>query len=152
MLNFDTNGYLIPDKLFAVDYETLIATFVTNEHRLNLFKVYLEFLNTLKELASGDFYQWLNGSFISLNPRPADIDVVTFLDYQKYESLESTLRELKRNFKFVDSYFVRVFPEEHPDHFITKFDQVEWANLFSTDRKKHKKGFIQLNFNGYGNN
>lgn len=38
MLNFDPNGYLIPDKLFVIDYETLVGAFVTNEHRWQLFK------------------------------------------------------------------------------------------------------------------
>lgn len=146
MLNFDENGYITPSKLHLIAYESFVETFVTNEYRWQIFQEYLGFLDSLKTVVAVNFYQWVNGSFVSLNPKPADIDVVTFLEYKVYEAHEPYLRNLKRSSKFVDGYFVKVIPKEHPNHFLTNFDQAEWMNLFSTDRKKHKKGFVQINF------
>jgi hypothetical protein len=46
----------------------------------------------------------------------------------------------------LDAYFVKEYPLGHPRRFVTEFDKVEWRFLFSTDRRKRKKGFVQIKF------
>lgn len=146
MATFDKNSYLSPHEIIEMDFEEFVHLFVTNEHRVAIFEEYKHFIERLKVLDIGHFYQWVNGSFVSTLPKPGDIDIVTFVEYQKHEALEMELRTLKTSFKWVDSYYLKVYPVGHPNHFITNFDRAEWRFLFSTDRQKRKKGFVQLNF------
>lgn len=103
-------------------------------------------LADLSALSPGAFYQWINGSFVTRKARPKDIDVVSFINHEVYAGIEPQFRELRLKYSGVDAYFVRVYPEGHSRRFITQFDQIEWRHLFSTDRRRRKKGFIQINF------
>ena len=146
MLAFDENGHIIPDEPVIVDYETFVRGFVVNDHRAEIFSEYKSMLQELSELLGRGFYQWINGSFTTRKPRPNDIDVVTFIDYELYEANELNLREINQRYAKVDAYFVRNYPEGHPRRYITDYDRIEWLHLFSTDRQRRKKGFIQINF------
>lgn len=146
MITFDLNGYLTPYDINEMECEEFVQHFVTNDHRVIIFEEYKKFVDALKELGVGQFIQWINGSFVSGNPRPADIDLVTFIDFNIYGTCETELSVLKSTLRLVDAYYVKEYPSEHPNHFITNFDRIEWKFLFSTDRKKRKKGFVQLNF------
>ena len=146
MLTFDEDGYLTPDEPIEVDFETFIREFVINEHRADIFTEYRQMLTDLSSLSPGAFYQWINGSFVTRKARPKDIDVATFLSQQIYDEFEPLFRELRLKYPKVDAYFVKVYPEGHPRGFITEFDQIEWRHLFSTDRRRRRKGFIHINF------
>ncbi len=146
MLTFDEYGYLIPDQLIEVDLETFIREFVVNEHRENIFNEYKRMLADISALSPGAFYQWINGSFVTRKTRPKDIDVVSFISHEVYIDFEPQFRELRLKYSKVHAYFVRVYPDSHPRRFITQFDRIEWRHLFSTDRRRRKKGFIQINF------
>ena len=147
MITFDRNGYLTPPTMIEADYKTLVEHFVTTEIRWEIFEDYKQFIDALKEAGLKNFYQWINGSFTTKFPRPNDIDVVTFIDHRNYDLFERQLREIKKTQSKVDSYFVRDYPESHANHFVTNFDKMEWLHLFSTDRMRRKKGFIQIDFN-----
>jgi hypothetical protein len=133
-----------------VDLSTLESEFAVTEHRKALFEAYLLFLGSFqKEILENGFFQWVNGSYVSKKPIPKDIDVVTFLDYKVYEAKEKQLSQYMEDefeAKGLDLYFVKIFPENHKQRFITDFDKVEWLHLFSTNRKKESKGFLQINF------
>ncbi len=146
MIEFDKNGYIEPYDVLIIDFDTFVRYFVINEYRVQIFEQYKNFLNALEELEIGFYHQWINGSFTSKRLRPGDIDVVTFINFKKYDLLENELRNLKKLFEKVDCYFVKDYPENHKNHNFTKFDKIEWRHLFSTDRKKNSKGFIQINF------
>jgi uncharacterized protein DUF6932 len=146
MVTFDLNGYVQPYGVVQMDYESFVSHFVVNEHRGKIFEEYRRLLESLDEFDLKPFFQWINGSFVSRHPRPGDIDVVTFLQFQKYEALEQDIRALRGPLAKVDCYFVKDFPEDHPNNFICHFDRIEWLHLFSTDRRRRQKGFVQLNF------
>jgi hypothetical protein len=146
MFLFDENGYLTPYEPILVDYETFVKSFVNNEYRALIFREYKDMLEALFTLSKSTFQQWINGSFVTLKPRPKDIDVVTFIDYQVYSEQEELLGEIRRKYSKVDAYFIKHYPMHHPMRFITDFDRVEWLHLFSTDRRRRPKGFIELNF------
>lgn len=152
MLQFDDNGLLVPDAPMLINLTTFENFFVFNEHRQQIFDEYLDFLNTLKGLALGSFYQWLNGSFVTLSPKPKDLDVVTFVDFGNLPKHENVLERKLIKTGRLDCYFVISYPEDHPSHSLFQSDSAEWLFLFSTTKrniktgKKDKKGFIQLNF------
>jgi hypothetical protein len=144
--DYDEYGYLIPGEPIEVTLETFASEFVVNEHRSAIFSEYKLFVSELVELIQEPFYQWLNGSYVSKHPRPKDIDVITFVSNDCYERLERELSALRRLHAKLDAYFVKEYPLGHPRRFVTEFDKVEWRFLFSTDRRKRGKGFVQIKF------
>lgn len=125
MLSFDEHGYLTPEEPIEVDYETFVKTFVVNEHRSGIFEEYQSLMEALSDLSLGAFYQWINGSFITRQARPKDIDVVTFVDFQAYETFDQFFREIRKKYSKVDIYFVKEYPKDHPKRFVTDFDKIE---------------------------
>ena len=146
MLAFNDYGYLTPAQPIEVSFEEFVCSFVINDYRAVLFNDFKEFLDALIMLDITSFYQWINGSFISQKPRPNDIDVVTFIDFHAYEQQENLLRTFTRKWNSLDLYFVKEYPLDHPKRFITVFDQTEWRHLFSTDRRRRAKGFLQIKY------
>ncbi|MDO8368921.1 MAG: hypothetical protein Q7T20_19140 [Saprospiraceae bacterium] len=152
MMLFDENGFLTPFEPIRTDLETVKETFATNTHRENLFEEYLVFLRTLRELDLSNFFQWINGSFVTQKTFPKDIDVVTFLNYQNLPFIEEKLSPNLFKSNTLDCYFVIIYPEEHSLHNLYNMDRAEWNFLFSTTRRNRKtgkmlkKGFVQLNF------
>ena len=151
-MEFDENGYLKPYKITEIDIITFEKAFVWNDDRKKLFDEYLNYIIFLKEFDLGSFCQWIDGSFVSKKVKPNDIDIVTFIDYEKYDFYFKEITKLQKQFKGLDTYFVKAFPENHPSEFIYKLDRTEWDFQFSFSRmnpkteKSSKKGFVQINF------
>lgn len=109
-----------------------------------------------QQVLETDFVQWVNGSFVTKKLNPQDIDIVTLIDTQTYESKEKEIAHFQSvNFyqkTKIDCYFLRMYPEGDAKHIRTKSDLAYWENQFSFAKKsrtlgKHpRKGFIQLNF------
>lgn len=147
MLKFNEFGYLATPGPVIMDIESFIGVFVVNTHRESIFDNFKEMLEELKSiLPLGPFYLWINGSYVSKRANPKDLDVIAFVNFKVYSNSENIFRDLRRKYAKIDLYFVKNYPEDHPKRFITEFDQIEWNHLFSTDRLKRKKGFVQLNF------
>lgn len=156
-LVFDEKGNLHPYSIINLDLETFQKVFVTqHEHsvtRKRLFENYQVYTNDLIKIISRPFFQWIDGSFVTKKLNPGDIDVVTFVDYQVFKERRLLFMD-RQNLKAtqgIDSYFVRLFPVGHPDHFITQFNMIEWQELFGYSRRDennliHRKGIIQINF------
>lgn len=109
MLRFDERGYLVPSGNNSIDQTVFKRLFVDPfpdvSSRHNLFDSYLEYSNSLSELIEGKpFRQWINGSFISQDGNPRDIDLVNLIDYQVVDLYEPQLRKFiskrsKRNLR-----------------------------------------------------
>lgn len=145
-LQFDSKGYLTPYHIHSIDKETLQDIFVTNVGRKEIYLCYLQVIESLINIVGGGFYVWVNGSFISLKENPNDIDMVVFIDYSLCEKYEKELNDVRKMNVLIDLYRVKVYPQSHKYHFRTEFDKQEWEFLFSTDRKKNAKGFVQINY------
>jgi hypothetical protein len=151
MPKFNQHGYLQPDRAIAMDYADFVETFVFNQHRADLFAGYLKHQALLSENNIPLLYQWVDGSFASQKGSPKDIDVVNFVPADVYQQKTIIFRAIKEQLTKIDAYFVCEYPADHPKRFITDFDRTEWLHLFSTDRKRRKKGFVELNFITKGN-
>ncbi len=151
-MQFDENGYLQPYKITEIDIYTFEKIFVFNDDRRRLFDEYLNYIILLKQFELGNFFQWIDGSFISTKSKPNDIDIVTFIDHEKHEKYFKEITNLQKQFTGLDTYFVKVFPENHLSEFVYKLDRTEWDFQFSFSRKNpktgksSKKGFVQINF------
>jgi hypothetical protein len=151
-MQFDEFGNLIPYKIIEIDLGTFEQKFVWNEHRKMLFDEYVNLIVELKNLGINNFFQWINGSFVTQKEKPNDIDIVTFIDFRLHEQKHQALQDLKRKFENLDTYYVKIYPQNHKLHKIYEIDRKEWIFQFSLSRKDTRtgksksKGFVQINF------
>ena len=162
-MEFDNSGYLFPYKVIETDLETFESIFVSNfessNTRKKLFQNYLSYIYDFKNQISENFYQWIDGSFVTSKLNPNDIDIVTFLKANIYQDKTSKLfdfqgEKLKKEQK-LDCYFVKEYPVDHKNYeIITHLDSLYWLDSFSKAKlkpnerigKRHSKGIIKINF------
>jgi hypothetical protein len=82
MINFDSRGYITPNEIIDVTLNEFESIYCYNEHRKLIFENYIDFSVELHKLGLSNFYQWIDGSFITTKRYPKDIDFVTFVDYE----------------------------------------------------------------------
>ncbi len=113
--------------------------------RKRLFINYLRYLESFKSRVTRNFTQWINGSFISQKENPKDIDLVTFFDFEIYESQEPYLDKFwsfSLENEGLDAYLVKAYPKSHPNHYLTleKFDYFN-VNILKYIKKVQKIKF-----------
>lgn len=81
-LSFDIQGNLKPYEIVEVSYDDFRKVFVEgfeeDSTRAKLFNYYEQYINNLSDVLEWDFYQWVDGSFISNRFSPRDIDLLNF--------------------------------------------------------------------------
>ncbi len=156
MIQFDNRGYITPYNVVETDLIEFEQTFNFNEHRINLFKEYQLFLESIQKLNIQTFYQWLNGSFTTMKPNPNDIDIVTFVPFQDFEKNELFFEKLYTNRKStkIDCFFVKQYPQNHPNYNSFKSDELTFLHDFTKTVKKQgrseikiSKGLVKIEFN-----
>jgi hypothetical protein len=145
-MKFDNNGYIFPYKPHKLTVHEFELIFGSDEHRKFLLSKLFQFIGELKQITTDDVVSWIDGSFVTQKNKPNDIDVVVFINFQYFKSKENQLTTLKERQELVDLYYVKVFPEDHPNCHLTKLDKLDWLHFFTTDRKNKRKGFIELTF------
>lgn len=149
---------LVPAKAFSISIDEFKFYFVENipsETRYSIFERYLKYSAELKATLEVDaICQWINGSFVKTIPNPADIDFVTFVDFelrQKFQSNLTRFEALHANAYFgVDGYLVTTFPENHESRFLFDSDRAYWLHQFTRTRRNPKngkrleKGFLEV--------
>jgi len=149
-LNFDIRGNLKPYEIIEISMEIFQKTFVNpfeeESIRQELFENYKNYMNDLLNLVEYDFYQLIDGSYVSTKKRPKDIDLVTILDYRDYEGNKEILEKEFASFAGRKKYKV--------DGYIMS-DLLYWRNLFGKTRvnrakKQYEKGIIRLNYTNDG--
>ena len=159
-LSFDIRGNLKPYEIVEVSYDDFHKVFVEafdeESTRAKLFNYYEKYVNDLSDILERNFYQWIDGSYISNRVSPRDIDLLTIVDYRDYDVNKSILEkkfasfEGRKNYN-VDAYIISSYPDSHKRNIFTKSDLAYWRSLFSKTRanrakKQFTKGFIQINF------
>jgi hypothetical protein len=97
--------------------------------------------------------QWVDGSYVTQNKNPSDIDLVTLIDYNIVKAKEKEL------IKFIfpqsmetyqlDAYIIAVHTVHSKSYFITEADRSYWIDQFGKtkpirSRKRHPKGFLEI--------
>lgn len=158
MLAFNEYGLLPPGKPIITSLDLFEKTFVTDfesKTRVPLFKHYQHYVATLQTIIGNEFYQWIDGSYVTKKENPNDLDVVTFIDFTIAEKYKKQLK----NFQYpnsvekfnIDGYLVRVFDDDHPKRIAFQSDKLYWWHLFEKvkglkSRKKFKKGFLEIHY------
>ncbi len=160
-LGFDERGNLKPYKIneiSLIEFEaTFVNQFISQSTRKDLFHNYRNYLNGIQDLLKNDFFQWIDGSFITQKVNPKDIDFISFIHFEDYKESKEVIEkkfspQKARELYEVDAYIVPIFPETHPMYFCFQSDKAYWENLFGRTRinrakKRFEKGIIQINFN-----
>ena len=156
MIELNHRGLLVPDSNIRSTVEELATVFVRNTptvQRKDLFNKYIGYMEAMYRIL-GDipFFQWIDGSFTTTVPRPNDIDIVTFVNFDIVDKLNEELAPFKYPMSLsygMDAYIVRVFPHEHRSFALYLGDWHYWFDRFSkTERNRrgnsYPKGFIEL--------
>lgn len=133
--------------------DVFVEAFAESTTRRQLFDSYVRFNDQIRALLPEGFTQWIDGSFVSQKQNPGDIDVLTFVDYQRYEQQEQEIDQLKQAHRrhrpvVVDAYFIQVYPESHPLWILYNSNRVEWLHLWSRTYRppRRNKGFLAITY------
>lgn len=158
-MEFDVFGHLFPYEVIQSDLITFEAVFVTaspaSQTRNQIYEAFTTYMGQLREVVGEGFFVWVDGSFVTRKLNPRDIDFVTFLDFDLYAKHEVNLEAL-RQLRFergslTDGFFVKVYPQNHPNRKFYELDRAEWLFDFGRSRTRHNtpfrnKGLVELTF------
>ena len=156
-LVFDNYGNLSPYEVIEIDIKSFQSFFVDNmentEHRNKLFQDYLNYTKNLSKLVTNQYFQWINGSFVTQKTTPRDIDLVSFIDFRliekSHQELSSFVYPLSKEIYNVDAYIVKIYPDKDINAVYSKSDTLYWFHHFQKTRpnkngEKYYKGFIKI--------
>jgi hypothetical protein len=156
LLVFDSLGHLTPYECIALEETTVAECFAVNPARKRLWISYLAWIDKLRvSVAPGGFWVWLGGSFVTRAPRPADLDLVLFIDHQTAADRRWPLGSLtnpdQRLLRGLDVYWVPVYPPKHRLHALTQLDTHDWQQILGygkADRRGQRppKGLVQIDY------
>ena len=72
-MNFNNYGNLEPATAIETNLNLFESIFTFNEHRGLIFQEYLLFLKRLEKIGLKEYYQWIDGSFVTQKIKPRDI-------------------------------------------------------------------------------
>lgn len=157
MIEFDRYGNLLPYEIVSTNLHTFETCFVNEmrnkEHRKQIFTNYIEYITQLNSLITNNYFQWINGSFVTKALSPNDIDLVSFIDYkivQKHTSeLNFFMYPFSKTIYNVDAYVVIVYPQDHKNYRFYHADNLYWLHQFLKTKPnkqgiQRNKGFIKI--------
>lgn len=159
-MTYDFRGNLTPYGINQLSFDEFTQHFVDavidSSTRKVIFEQYQRYLSDIRTLITDDFMQWIDGSFVSRKINPNDIDIVTFLDFEVYESHKELISKhfvgnnAYYNFK-VDGYIFQKFPINHREYDYSIANQAYWKDFFGHTRPnragiKLPSGFIEIKF------
>jgi len=157
MIEFDKHGNLFPYDVIETDLCTFEMHFVdemrNKDHRHHLFSAYLNYIKHLNKIITNDYFQWINGSFVTKAFKPNDIDLVSFINFKVIEKYQAKLKSFvypfsKSTFN-VDAYIVKTYPSDHKNYNFEKSDTLYWMHQFLKTKpnqqgRQTSKGFIKI--------
>jgi hypothetical protein len=158
MFNFNQRGLLIPEAVIHCTIEEFENEFVTKfsiGKRRDLFERFKLYNEDLKIACNNaELTQWIDGSYVTKNKNPLDIDIVSFIDYEIVKLNEKALKQFiypnSMDKYGIDGYVIIVYPSESKLFYITEADKAYWLDHFGKtkptgQRKRAPKGFLEIN-------
>ena len=160
-MNFSHRGLIVPPKKVRISqsdfYDTFIGSFPSSTTREALYKSYEKYTSSFAKQVTGNFCQWIGGSFTTMKTNPRDVDIVTLLRndvlINQYDKIKQMFR-LSWKAEGLDVYFLGVREPEAPDYAIYRSDFAYWTHQFSTSRqdrmgKRYARGYAEIQFNSF---
>lgn len=150
------NGVL-PPGIHVARHNDFERIFVTSfPHSRTRRRIYQGYQRYLADLSRFDIatHQWLDGSYVTANPHPQDLDLVTHIDGFGRDSLVGSLRIIaERLFSGEDAkpyyechaFAVAYYPTEYPElHDVYREQWEYWREWFGQTRLGEPKGIIEI--------
>jgi hypothetical protein len=157
MLKFNFRGLLVPETVISSTMDEMENEFSIKQNdgkRQELFEQYKIYCKNLKALYGNKILiQWVDGSYVTLNKNPSDIDLVFFIDYEIVKLNEKELREFvypkSKETYGIDGYMIVVYPQGSNYINFTSGDRAYWMDHFgktklTRQRKRIPKGFLEI--------
>ena len=149
---------LLPPGIHRLTVDEFEAMFVDGmndtEHRRRIFKRWRLHRAHLQNLVPIS-HQWIDGSFVTAKPKPADIDVVTFFDGSDFDVLPPMEKDMFQGLLdgsstrarwTVDSYGVARMSgsdaERRAYDIATGYWKKQWSSV--RDQPALRKGFVEV--------
>ena len=141
-IEFNKKGYLKRNhKLTFDEFKTQFVDDFPFYNRRIIFDEFESYVKKLfSELKEPYLKIWIDGSFVTDELEPNDIDFVVFI-FHIFHEIENKLAIFDEGFHYIDNYFIPYFS----DNSITTELITYWEKYFSKDRYGSNKGFIELN-------
>ncbi len=157
MLTFNLKGLLTPATIIKSsldEFESEFAISLNEGKRTYLFEQYKLYYNDLKTLCNNlPIIQWIDGSYVTKDKNPSDIDLVFFLDYETAKAKQNELKQFIYPQSLatygVDAYIIVIYPDDSKYAHGSKADKAYWLQHFGNtkpnrQRKKIPKGFLEI--------
>lgn len=157
MLKFNFRGLLIPETIISSSVEELENEFaikLNGGKRKELFEKYKLYCKNLKAFYGNKILiQWVDGSYVTQNKNPSDIDLVFFIDYEIAKLNEKELKEFvypkSKDTYGIDGYMIVVYPNDSKYKNFTSGDRAYWMDHFCKTKlnrqmKRIPKGFLEI--------
>lgn len=138
---FNKRGHLPTNYTISFeDFEDNFVKKMSFYKRPLIFEEFKEYINGIAPIIQQEkIMLWVNGSFVTDETEPKDIDFVIFIKKETVNLLKY-LYEFNKKFIYMDAYFVCL-----DDDVDTYKDLVlYWNYQFSRSRDLYKKGFLKL--------
>ena len=138
---FNERGHL--SRTYNISFKDFKRDFVeNNEHYkrhviLDEFKAYLIGISSIINQILIEV--WINGSFVTDEVEPEDIDFVVFIEKNKI-GLAEEIHIFNSQFAYIDVYGILLEDDLEVVNDWTSY----WSYFFSTSRELHKKGFLKM--------
>lgn len=152
---FNDDG-LLPEGRHPATVEevkaALVDAFEGSATRAAIFGYWLELRTALQELVPVHA-QWLDGSFTTDKPDPADLDLVTVIDGPAFDELPRHQRLLvgsliegtyTEQFWACDSNPLALYPDGDLGHHASVVVKDRWDSYFGHTREGGVKGFVEV--------
>jgi hypothetical protein len=156
----DEAAPLLPPGRHVMAWEQLqqitVDTFPDSMTRFRIWRG-IRFIVERLEEAGIDAEIWVDGSFVTEKPDPADADMVFWVPFGQYQhgthSQRDAIEWLSENLRGVlacDTYIAFHYPEEHPGRERMAERQEYWQALFGTGRLGTPKGIAVVHIGTKG--
>jgi uncharacterized protein DUF6932 len=130
----------------------LVDGFPRSRGRRPLFESWLGVREGIRRIVAVET-EWIDGSYVTKKEEPADLDLVTHIEGDALDALDSAGRamlaglvanKLSQLLHGCDSYICPVYPAGHPQHALYQQAFQYWDKWFGQDRNGHPKGYVEV--------
>ncbi len=155
-LEFPNGSHVLPPgrhPATVLEIETaLVEAFPTSTRRRTLYRRWLAVREAIRRIVAVE-EEWLDGSYVTREQEPQDIDMVSHLPHDAVDRLDDAGKAMltglvaghrSRDLHACDSFFLVTYPEGHPQHALYQQALQYWDGLFGHDRSGSPKGYVEV--------